>query len=583
MMKMNPGPDVEHGSGFSEGTMTSVIAFAFLAVFLVGMSRSESQNQYRVILLLDSSDTQANDHLCSFTFVARKPAYFKHHLRVYSMLPDKKSESIDPGVPHALIVLPSQVSIQPSNQNTMLFILPLAKNATTNASSRFDNRRFVWLDPLSLDRLLVHISEADGRTVSFDMADRHVSSIAYSILGSSLLFLFAILSILTGVGMVLLNYTELHKKLMASTNSHSTWFAFVFVVVGLVLASTSLLLTYFFYDQMIYVMFAIFCLSSFFSTTCVLSFWINTLFCKLCGRSSPPTISINFSVCGRQVKERLHILHLIIAPCSLALIISWIIFRKDPFVNWPLQSILGFFLVAFVLSQRPMLFSLKIVTIFFCAFVCYDVFFVFISPMITAKSSSESEHVLLRSKRSASNPSIMEAVATGRAGNMNETIPLAFTVKFRCYFPPYYCDFMDHSHLLGFGDALLPGLLIAYTALYDSIWKIARYRTLCTAFTGYVVGSVVTNIVIHIVNSGQPALLYLCPFTLIPVIVVTAICGGSFELQRMWIGQIPDLEQPISLIPQDSDADNKPTNTITGEVKFDRVKLSADSLYTPAV
>ena len=52
-------------------------------------------------------------------------------------------------------------------------------------------------------------------------------------------------------------------------------------------------------------------------------------------------------------------------------------------------------------------------------------------------------------------------------------------------------------------------------------------------FTAYILGLVATFISLFLMNSAQPALLYLVPFTLIPTILV-AWCRG--DLASMWDG-----------------------------------------------
>ena len=49
----------------------------------------------------------------------------------------------------------------------------------------------------------------------------------------------------------------------------------------------------------------------------------------------------------------------------------------------------------------------------------------------------------------------------------------------------------------------------------------------------YILGLVATFISLFLMNSAQPALLYLVPFTLIPTILVAAIRG---DLGKMWAG-----------------------------------------------
>ena len=55
-------------------------------------------------------------------------------------------------------------------------------------------------------------------------------------------------------------------------------------------------------------------------------------------------------------------------------------------------------------------------------------------------------------------------------------------------------------------------------------------------FSAYVLGLVATYISLYLMESAQPALLYLVPFTLTPVILVAWIRG---DLPAMWQGDFP--------------------------------------------
>ena len=69
----------------------------------------------------------------------------------------------------------------------------------------------------------------------------------------------------------------------------------------------------------------------------------------------------------------------------------------------------------------------------------------------------------------------------------------------------------------GFGDILVPGLLLSFAHSYDLMagikWKL--YWAITTV--AYILGLVATFISLFLMNSAQPALLYLVPFTLLPL------------------------------------------------------------------
>ena len=129
--------------------------------------------------------------------------------------------------------------------------------------------------------------------------------------------------------------------------------------------------------------------------------------------------------------------------------------------------------------------------------------------------------------------SIMEEVATGGAGGSGEQLPMVLKVPHLIQHPLLNC-FESYS-MLGFGDILVPGLLISYCHSYDLqrqgsgrwvYWMVANFF--------YFVGMITTFASLFLMNQAQPALLYLCPLTLIPVCIVAYFRG---DLGYMWRGE----------------------------------------------
>lgn len=84
-----------------------------------------------------------------------------------------------------------------------------------------------------------------------------------------------------------------------------------------------------------------------------------------------------------------------------------------------------------------------------------------LSEQVSPVLSSNAQEVLSRSRRGIATPgkSIMEAVATGSAGTSGELIPLVFKVSMAALLNrPISCHINHDFVLLGFGDAVLPGL-----------------------------------------------------------------------------------------------------------------------------
>ena len=85
----------------------------------------------------------------------------------------------------------------------------------------------------------------------------------------------------------------------------------------------------------------------------------------------------------------------------------------------------------------------------------------------------------------------------------------------------------------GFGDILLPGLLLSFAHGYDLLAGIRYKLYWLINIIGYILGLAATFISLFLMNSAQPALLYLVPFTLVPTLVVGWIRG---DLAAMWLG-----------------------------------------------
>ena len=120
----------------------------------------------------------------------------------------------------------------------------------------------------------------------------------------------------------------------------------------------------------------------------------------------------------------------------------------------------------------------------------------------------------------------MVEVATG--GSTDEQLPMVLKVPhFNSH--PLLCCFESYS-MLGFGDILVPGLLVSYCHGFDlqkgtGVWTYWLLANIC-----YMVGMVVTFVSLFVMHSAQPALLYLVPFTLIPLYILALIKGDFYAL-----------------------------------------------------
>ncbi|EEF51201.1 signal peptide peptidase-like 2 [Ricinus communis] len=180
-------------------------------------------------------------------------------------------------------------------------------------------------------------------------------------------------------------------------------------------------------------------------------------------------------------------LTLAVSPFCLAFAVVWAVYRNVSF-SWIGQDILGIALIITVL-QIVHVPNLKVGTVLLsCAFL-YDIFWVFVSKKLFHES-------------------VMIVVARGdRSGE--DGIPMLLKI-------PRMFDPWGGYSIIGFGDILLPGLLIAFSLRYDWLAnKSLRAGYFLWAMIAYGLGLLITYVALNLMDGhGQPALLYIVPFTL---------------------------------------------------------------------
>uniref|UniRef100_A0A7N0UVX1 Signal peptide peptidase-like 2 n=1 Tax=Kalanchoe fedtschenkoi TaxID=63787 RepID=A0A7N0UVX1_KALFE len=87
--------------------------------------------------------------------------------------------------------------------------------------------------------------------------------------------------------------------------------------------------------------------------------------------------------------------------------------------------------------------------------------------------------------------------------------------------------------VIGFGDIILPGLLVAFSLRYDWLAnKTLRSGYFLWAMSSYGLGLLVTYVSLNLMDGhGQPALLYIVPFTLGTYIALGKKRG---DLHHLW-------------------------------------------------
>jgi len=259
--------------------------------------------------------------------------------------------------------------------------------------------------------------------------------------------------------------------------------------------SMFLVILYFFMQYLIYVIIFVFCLGGFNTLTQIgskfLQWSLPSLKSKLC---TIPSI-------GQIVSA-----DLAAGVPALAAVLAWVHLRNTAYA-WPFQDLIGGGFLCWL--QRTMrLPNIKVATLFLCIMFFFDIFWVFLSPLLFQGHS------------------VMVTVATG--GDTGEHVPMLLRL-------PAIGDPIGNDRMLGFGDIALPGLLVSYLKRHDMQSSRAGCRGyFVPSLVGYFIGLCCTIVALTIMQKGQPALLYLVPGTL-GTTVVLACCRG--ELEDLWEGR----------------------------------------------
>ncbi|CAG0897310.1 unnamed protein product [Darwinula stevensoni] len=334
----------------------------------------------------------------------------------------------------------------------------------------------------------------------------------------------------------------------------------VAVIILIVIAMcTMLLLLYFFHHYLVLVITILYCIAS---STALYS-CANCLLQKIpIGRCLCP-----FSPKCGQLEVQCQVRQVLLAGASVAAACIWFVYRKESWA-WMLQDAMG---IAFCLNLLRVLrlSSLKTLTILLCLLFFYDIFFVFITPYFTKVRSFPCLLVRISlagvcihkgheivSKQTGQ--SVMEEVVKGGSGDsgidgaQGEYLPLVLKVPRFGENPLAPCmpsNDSDYS-ILGFGDVLVPGLLVAFCFGFDLQHKTPFHIYYVTGVIAYALGLIVTFIGLLLMASAQPALLYLVPANLTMTIIIS-LCRKEFHL--MWKGdQDINEEESGGVKPEDT-------------------------------
>ncbi|KAK3587145.1 hypothetical protein CHS0354_006785 [Potamilus streckersoni] len=287
-------------------------------------------------------------------------------------------------------------------------------------------------------------------------------------------------------------------------------------------ASVSLLIMFLFFDSLQMV----FAICTAVLATVAFAFLLLPM-CQYLIRPCSSGQKISFGVCGRFTAAELMSFFL-----SFFIVCIWVLTG-----HWLLMDALGMGLcVAFIALVR--LPSLKVSTLLLVGLLVYDVFWVFFSSYIF------STNVMVKvATRPAENPVGIFAKKLHLTGLVRDAPKLSLPGKL--VFPSMQNS--SHFSMLGLGDIVMPGLLLCFVLRYDAykrsqltsvemgvppppnyVQKITYFHC---SLIGYFLGLLTATVSSEVFKAAQPALLYLVPFTLLPLLTMAYLKG---DLRRMW-------------------------------------------------
>ena len=242
------------------------------------------------------------------------------------------------------------------------------------------------------------------------------------------------------------------------------------------------------------------------------------------GKSPPSTRASALVSLLRRTFSHSNVIKVLSLACSVMLPVMWLCNRHTNW-GWLLQDTLSVIVVTFILTNMKISQLSTLATLLTCTFV-YDVFFVFIEPRLFG-GKSIMERVAMQHATTAP----LEHPEQGRA-NYCDKYPLESAchpdmLPMQLIVPALFTWNTYDSRILGLGDLLIPGLLTVWAARYDLryfgsvLYKQSSQSShgyFAMTIFGYGVGLCVAQTSLSYFRASQPALLYLVPCTLLPIL-----------------------------------------------------------------
>jgi len=203
---------------------------------------------------------------------------------------------------------------------------------------------------------------------------------------------------------------------------------------------------------------------------------------------------------------------------------------------WIIQDVMGTCVCISFLSVVH-LNGLKVATVLLTLALSYDIFMVFLTPMFTYGQRSIMVDVATSGGLPIAGPEWCEKYPDNKECLGGDPLPMVLTV-------PRFGDFQGGNSLLGLGDIVLPGLLLAFAARNDAAIKMIRrcYSTNNSIISNrggyfiplcilYGIGLAMADLAVYMTDQGQPALLYIVPCCLGGILIMA---WTRKDLVHMW-------------------------------------------------
>eukprot|EP00580_Thalassiosira_gravida_P016290 CAMPEP_0201665430 /NCGR_PEP_ID=MMETSP0494-20130426/6577_1 /ASSEMBLY_ACC=CAM_ASM_000839 /TAXON_ID=420259 /ORGANISM="Thalassiosira gravida, Strain GMp14c1" /LENGTH=569 /DNA_ID=CAMNT_0048144383 /DNA_START=19 /DNA_END=1728 /DNA_ORIENTATION=- len=224
---------------------------------------------------------------------------------------------------------------------------------------------------------------------------------------------------------------------------------------------------------------------------------------------------------------------------------------------WLIQDIFGLCMCMLFLETIK-LNAIKVGAVLLVVAFFYDIFFVFVTPLLTKHGESIMVNVATSGGPPKADPSWCEKYPFTSECKGGDPLPMLFAI-------PRLFDYQGGCSMLGLGDIVLPGLLLSFASRYDESkrlmglvaggsgrvpnnacpdagsGKAASCFLCCCCRNGYfgpvvvayAIGLFMANAAVYIMEMGQPALLYLVPCCLGTMVYMGYKAG---ELKDLWEG-----------------------------------------------